>query len=147
MNGITHRKDLGNLTDKAGHDHTDEVVTDETDTLISAEKVIGTPVYNGKGEQLGSIDSLMINKRAGRVAYAVMSFGGFIGVGEHHHPLPWARLVFDEERAGYNIDLSADEFAKAPRYSRDQLDRLHEHVPALEEHYGGPRVIGGDPRG
>jgi uncharacterized protein YrrD len=64
------------------------VATDETDRLISSDKVVGTAVYNRQGEHLGSVYNLMIDKHSGQVAYAVMSFGGFLGMGESYHPLP-----------------------------------------------------------
>ena len=64
------------------------VATDETDRLIAADKVVGTSVYNLRSEHLGSIYSLMVDKISGQVAYAVMSFGGFLGIGESYHPLP-----------------------------------------------------------
>jgi PRC-barrel domain len=69
------------------------VATDETNTLISSDKVEGTSVYNRQGEKLGSIHTLMINKISGKVAYAVMSFGGFLGIGDRYHPLPWSVLT------------------------------------------------------
>jgi sporulation protein YlmC with PRC-barrel domain len=62
---------------------------DETTSLISAGKVQGTPVYNTDGESLGELYDVMIDKRSGRIAYALMSFGGFLGIGERYHPLPW----------------------------------------------------------
>ena len=60
------------------------VATDETSTLISSDKVEGTAVYNRAGEKLGSIHTLMIDKTSGKVAYAVMSFGGFLGIGDRY---------------------------------------------------------------
>ena len=69
------------------------VATDETLNLISAAKVVGTSVYNRQGEKLGSVYTLMLNKLNGQVAYAVMSFGGFLGIGESYHPLPWRILA------------------------------------------------------
>ena len=68
------------------------VATDETGGLISASKVNGTDVYNSQGDSLGSIYDVMIDKRSGEVAYAVMSFGGFLGIGEEYSPLPWSAL-------------------------------------------------------
>jgi len=135
---VTRKADLGDLTDGADHDRTFDVVTDENDTLISAEKVIGTPVYNGSGERLGSIDSLMLNKRTGRVAYAVMSFGGVLGIGERYHPLPWARLTFDDDRSVYNIDLTPAELVDAPHFTREDLERIDAsaHGTALRDYYG-----------
>ena len=64
-----------------------------TGTLIAADKVKGTNVYNQAGDNLGSIDDIMIDKVSGRAIYAVMSFGGFLGMGAKFHPLPWARCV------------------------------------------------------
>jgi sporulation protein YlmC with PRC-barrel domain len=96
----------------------------ETHELISAEKVIGTSVYNANGDDLGSIHDLMIDKRGGRVAYAVMSFGGFLGIGEKYHPLPWHVLTYDEDKGGYNVGLSADQLRNAPTYSEAEMSRF-----------------------
>jgi PRC-barrel domain len=68
------------------------VETNETNRLISSEKVDGTAVYNRAGDHVGSIHHLMIDKFTGHVEYAVMSFGGFLGMGENYHPLPWRAL-------------------------------------------------------
>jgi PRC-barrel domain len=83
----------------------DSVATDETGDLISSDKVEGTAVYNRGGEKLGSIHSVMIDKRSGKVAYAVMSFGGFLGIGDRYHPLPWNVLTYDSRQGGYVVDL------------------------------------------
>ena len=95
---------------------------DETSTLISARKVNGTSVYNAAGDHLGSIYDIMIDKRRGAVAYAVLSFGGFLGIGEKYHPLPWGLLTYDEGKDGYNIDLSEDQLRNGPTYSANELD-------------------------
>jgi hypothetical protein len=76
------------------------VATDETSTLISSDKVEGTAVYNREGEKLGSIHTLMIDKMSGKVAYAVMSFGGFLGIGDRYHPLPWNVLDYETSQGG-----------------------------------------------
>ena len=100
-----------------------EVATDETRNLISADKVVGTAVYNRKSERLGSVYSLMLNKLNGRVAYAIMSFGGFLGLGESYHPLPWRILTYDTTLGGYVVDLDRRRLENAPRYSAaDQVD-------------------------
>ena len=74
-----------------------EVAREETPQLIAAGKVAGTPVYDRTGERLGTIEDLMLDKHSGRVAYAVMRFGGFLGhiLGERVHPLPWSVLRYD----------------------------------------------------
>ena len=71
------------------------VATDETDRLIASNKVDGTAVYNRQGERLGSVYNFMVDKRSGQVEYAVMSFGGFLGIGDSYHPLPWKSLKYD----------------------------------------------------
>jgi hypothetical protein len=93
----------------------------ETFDLISARKVEGTPVYNAQDEKLGTVHDVMIDKRSGRVAYAVMSFGGFLGIGEKYHPLPWSVLTYDENKDGYNIDLTESQLRGAPAYTAAEL--------------------------
>ncbi len=115
--------------------------TDETADLIAADKVIGTAVYGRDGERMGAIDSIMIGKRSGNVAYVVMSFGGFLGIGERYHPLPWNVLTYDEMKDGYRVGHSADALRSAPNYSRDELDR-REYGNAVDEYYGGATTTG-----
>ena len=91
------------------------IADDETGTLISADKVEGTSVYNRSGDKLGSVKTVMIDKKSGKVAYAVMSFGGFLGIGSDLHPLPWAVLDYDTAEDGYVVDLDKDTLEKAPR--------------------------------
>lgn len=111
----------------------------ETGQLISADKVTGTSVYNAAGDDLGTIHDLMIDKRSGRVAYAVMSFGGFLGMGEKYHPLPWNVLTYDEDKGGYNIDLTSEQLRSAPAYSRDEISRFGTSSAdeRVDTYYGG----------
>jgi len=91
--------------------------------LISADKVEGTTVYNRTGDKLGSIHNVMIDKQSGKVAYAEMSFGGFLGIGDRYHPLPWSVLDYDEQKSGYVVDLSKQTLEGAPSYStQDRVD-------------------------
>ena len=76
------------------------VEVNETNRLISSEKVDGTAVYNGDGQHLGAVHHLMIDKFSGHVEYAVMSFGGFLGIGESYHPLPWRTLTYNTRFGG-----------------------------------------------
>lgn len=99
------------------------VEASETNRLISSEKVDGTVVYNARGEKLGSIHHLMIDKFTGHVEYAVMSFGGFLGIGEDYYPLPWRKLTYDTRLGGYCVDLDRTRLEKAPAYTmRNQPD-------------------------
>lgn len=87
-----------------------------TSDLICSDKVEGTAVYNNTGEKLGSIDSLMIDKRTGQVRHAVLEFGGFLGLGSDRYPLPWSMLKYDTDRDGYVVPLSQTQLNDAPRY-------------------------------
>lgn len=90
--------------------------TDETVRLISSSKVEGTPVIGKDGATLGKIDSFMVDKYTGRVAYAVMSFGGTMGVGASYFPLPWPLLDYDIDKDGYVLDITKEQLAGAPRF-------------------------------
>ena len=93
-----------------------DVAHKETGNLISADKVEGTAVYNRRGEKLGSVKDIMIDKVSGKVAYAVMSFGGFLGMGSDLHPLPWSVLDYDTGQGGYVVDVDKKTLEGAPRY-------------------------------
>ncbi|MBA4788382.1 MAG: PRC-barrel domain-containing protein [Pseudomonadota bacterium] len=95
-------------------------VRDETTALISGDKVSGTNVYNRAGEHLGSIYDVMIDKRSGKVAYAIMSFGGFLGMGQDYHPLPWSTLDYDTAQEGYVVNLTREQLEGAPHYAENQ---------------------------
>ena len=96
------------------------VETDEISNLIPSDKVEGTAVYNREGEKLGSIHSVMIDKISGKVAYAVMSFGGFLGMGDSYHPLPWHVLTYDTGQGGYVVDLDRNKLEEAPTYATSE---------------------------
>src|ERR671926_529074 len=93
------------------------VPVDETDRLISSSKVEGTAVYNTQGERLGTVSNFMVDKFTGQVAYAVLSFGGFLGLGESYHPLPWKVLTYDTKMGGYVVDLDKSKLEGAPSYT------------------------------
>ena len=115
------------------------VATNETDELIASNKVEGTSVYNRRGESLGTVVSFMVGKRSGRVEYAVMSFGGFLGIGESHHPLPWAALSYDTSMGGYVVDLDGDRLRSAPSYaSGDEPAFDRDYGQRVSQHYGVP---------
>jgi sporulation protein YlmC with PRC-barrel domain len=84
---------------------------------IAASSVIGTDVYNAAGDVLGSIHDVMLDKCSGQVEHAVMSFGGFRGMGENYHPVPWNQLSYSEEYGGYIVQLDASPLPSAPNVS------------------------------
>jgi hypothetical protein len=89
--------------------------------LIFASRVNGTPVINADGEHIGQIEDVAIAKRTGQVAYAVLSFGGFLGIGEKYHPLPWQLLTYDPASNAYVISLTKDQLKAAPAYDKQAL--------------------------
>jgi hypothetical protein len=110
---------------------------DETASVISAAKVTGTSVHNTDGDLLGEIHDVMLDKRSGKIAYAVMSFGGFLGIGERYHPLPWGTLKYDTRQGGYVVGIAIDQLKGAPTYAANEApawgDRAYE--TRLHEYY------------
>jgi hypothetical protein len=96
------------------------VAKDETHDLIASNKVEGTAVYGRDGERLGSVYNFMVSKRSGQVTYAVMSFGGWLGLGERYHPLPWDALTYNADLGGYVVGLTKERLRTAPSHSADQ---------------------------
>lgn len=110
--------------------------------LIPADRVNGTTVYNQAGEKVGQIEDIAIDKVSGKVAYAILSFGGFLGVGERYHPLPWSVLTYDVEKDGYVVPCDKEALENAPSFEPKELsgwddlgdrDALH----AYYARYGG----------
>ena len=92
----------------------------ETCSLIGSDKVEGTAVYRSDGERVGKIERLMIDKRSGQVAYAVMSFGGFMGIGEDYYPLPWPLLSYNPKLDGYEVSIPEQQLKGAPKYNEHE---------------------------
>lgn len=93
---------------------------DETSNLIASDKVEGTPVFGIDGKKIGRIENVMIDKITGQVAYAVLSFGGFLGLGTDHYPLPWSMLKYDENMGGYVVNITKDQLKNAPKFQEDE---------------------------
>lgn len=109
--------------------------------LILASRVNGTPVFNQAADKIGHVDDLSIEKSSGRVIYAIMSFGGFLGIGEKFHPIPWSMLTYDLERAGFAVPLDKAALEGAPHYDRAELATLGGATPQsidarIFEYYG-----------
>ena len=112
----------------------------ETGNLIGSDKVEGTAVYGADQNKIGSIERVMIDKKSGRVSYAVLSFGGFLGIGDDHYPLPWQSLKYDTRLGGYVTGITEKQLRGAPRYGEDNewnwgdVTRTRE----VNEYYGIP---------
>jgi sporulation protein YlmC with PRC-barrel domain len=91
----------------------------ETVSLIGSDKVQGTAVYGADGEKIGFIERVMIEKTSGRVSYAVLSFGGFMGIGDDYYPLPWPSLKYNVDLGGYQTMVPIEKIKGAPKYARN----------------------------
>jgi hypothetical protein len=80
----------------------------------------GTGVYGPDQEKIGSIERLMIDKISGEVVYAVLSFGGFLGMGQDYYPVPWSTLKYDTNLGGYRVNLTKEQLDRAPKNSESQ---------------------------
>jgi hypothetical protein len=89
--------------------------------LVSADRVSGTAVYNRDGERLGTIDKVFIDKTSGQAEFATMAFGGVLGIGEKHHPLPWQVLTYDPSLEGFVVDLDKTILQQSPSYDDERL--------------------------
>jgi sporulation protein YlmC with PRC-barrel domain len=108
-----------------------------THDVISSDRVEGTTVYNQAGEKLGTIDDLMIDKVSGQVRYAVMEFGGFLGMGTDRYPIPWSMLKYDTSQDGYVVPLDKAKIEGAPRYAEGQVpDYDDTYRASVDKYYG-----------
>jgi hypothetical protein len=101
--------------------------------LISSDKVEGTSVYDASGDKIGETDHLMIDRMSGMVRYAIMTFGGFLGIGEGEYPLPWKAFRYDTNLGGYVANVTEEQLQNAPEFTedswsdRDWETRLHKN--------------------
>lgn len=107
---------------------TADLTAPTTGHLIAGGKVAGTNVYDLAGEHIGSIEDVMLDKATGKVAYAVLSFGGFFGIGSKHYPLPWEMLRYDTRMGGYVVKLDRDRLDSAPVVDADWREDYRRRV-------------------
>lgn len=103
--------------------------------LTSADDLRGISVYGVTGDKIGSIDQLMVDRETGQIVYAVISFGGFIGIGEDHYPVPWRAMRYSHEHEGYLTKINEDTVRDAPRF-RDNSFGNREWERSVFRHYG-----------
>jgi hypothetical protein len=87
--------------------------------IIESDRVEGTAVFDPNGEQIGTIKRLLIEKVSGRVVYVDVTFGGFLGMGVHHHTIPWEKLAYDREYGAYRTDITEAQLKDAPSFYGD----------------------------
>jgi hypothetical protein len=114
----------------------------EFGNLIGSDKVEGTAVYGADDNKIGSIERVMIDKASGKVSYAVLGFGGFLGLGNDHYPLPWQSLKYDKRLGGYVTGVTEKQLRGAPKYGDerdwDWADAARNR--ALDDYYGMPII-------
>jgi hypothetical protein len=110
----------------------------ETGTLIGSDKVEGTAVYGPDDQRIGDIERVMIEKRSGQVSYAVLSFGGFLGVGSDHYPLPWNNLKYDTALGGYRVGITLEQLNGAPKYADESSWSWSDQtrIRSVNDYYG-----------
>jgi len=95
---------------------------DRTDMrLIAADKVEGVSVYNPNGDKLGTVENIFIDKVSGQAEFATMAFGGILGMGEKHYPLPWSVLTYDTGKDGFVVALEKETLEGAPGYDKSRF--------------------------
>jgi sporulation protein YlmC with PRC-barrel domain len=90
-------------------------------SAIRASKVIGTSVYNGAGEKIGKVEDVVLDKQSNAIMFAVVGFGGFLGMNEKFHPLPWSTLDYEKGKDGYVVNLTKEQLQAAPADGIDAL--------------------------
>jgi sporulation protein YlmC with PRC-barrel domain len=120
--------------------------------LITSDRVQGTEVYDPQGNHIGEINTLVIDKVSGRIVYAMMSFGGFMGMGKSYYPIPWGALHYDVSQGGYRAQVTEAQVRSAPEYNADgtvdRFDpemhrRLHDHY-SVRGWWDGAEVVAPD---
>ena len=110
------------------------MATDNKHILIASDRVEGTAVKRSNGDKIGRIERLMLDKLSGKVAYAILSFGGFLGMGDKHLPIPWTKLTYNRDFEAYQLDLSDDVLKKAPSYNADKEFDWGDRSQEIEVH-------------
>jgi sporulation protein YlmC with PRC-barrel domain len=92
-------------------------------TAIRASRVIGTGVYNSAGDKIGEVEDVMLDKTSNKIMFAVVGFGGVMGLGEKYHPIPWSVLDYNENKGGYIVPITKEQLEKAPADSIKELSK------------------------
>ena len=109
-------------------------------TAILASKVKGTAVYNTKGEKVGTVEDVMLDKTSNNIMFAVLGSGGVLGIGEKYRPIPWSVLDYDQKMGGYVVPVERSVLERAPAYGMDELSRNDGSNAILSETYSYYKV-------
>jgi sporulation protein YlmC with PRC-barrel domain len=106
--------------------------------LMGANTLIGNDVYNLKNEDLGDIKEIMLDMRTGRVSYAVLSFGGFLGMGEKLFAVPWNALTLDTQNKRFTLNVEKDRLESAPGFDQNSWPNMADPswAKSIHDYYG-----------
>lgn len=99
-----------------------------SENVVKTSEVIGVDVYNLEGEKLGEVEEIMLDKQDGNVRYAVLSFGGFLGMGEKLFALPWKALTYDVSKEGFTLKIDKEKLKNAPGFDKDHWPDVEDRV-------------------
>jgi len=102
--------------------------------VMDAATLIGDDVVNAQDEDLGKVESIMLDVQSGRVAYAVLSFGGFLGMGSKLFAIPWSALTLDTEEKRFILDVPKDKLENAPGFDKDHWPSMADQGWARDLH-------------
>lgn len=102
--------------------------------VMSASTLEGDDVVNRQGEKLGTLDEVMLDVPTGRIAYAVLSSGGLLGVGERLYAIPWRALTLDPENKCFILDVAKERLQAAPGFDKDHWPTMGDESWAQEVH-------------
>lgn len=110
-------------------------------TAIRASKVIGTEVKSPDGNSIGKIEDVVLDKTSNDIMFAIVGFGGFLGMNEKYHPMPWSMLDYEKDRDGYVVNTTKEQLEKAPADTMDELTKNDGHGlrEQVYDYYGAPR--------
>lgn len=117
-------------------DHNTPAEVQPTNLLLASNKVDGTKVAGRDGDTIGSVHSFMINKRTGQVNYAVLSLGGFLGIGKSYYPLPFELLSYDHVADGYIVTIDRRLLEGGPSWSNNAPDFNQAYADRVSNYYG-----------
>jgi sporulation protein YlmC with PRC-barrel domain len=106
--------------------------------VLSSDSLTGTAVKNARGEDLGHIEELMLDINNGRIAYAVLSFGGILGIGDKLFAVPWNALQVDTHNEKIILDVSKERLEEAPGFDKDDWPHTaaHSWLSDVYDYYG-----------
>src|SRR5512145_3308662 len=110
-------------------------------SAIRAKKVLGTAVYDTQGNRIGSIEDVVLDKLSNNILFAVVSFGGFLGISEKYHPIPWSSLKYDKPRGNYIVEFTKEQLEAAPVGDLEDLTRNdgQDFRARVHDYYKAPR--------